>query len=301
MVSDFETISLADLGTFMEVARVLSVTGAAKTLRVPKSAVSKSLTRLEEALGVKLLERTSRRMAVTRAGSLLVPKAESLLAEAGALAQSVREERSEPRGLVRVTATPEMGAHLAERVVPTLVREHPGVRIAMTLGYGVEDLLDPAIDIAVRVGAVHDERLVAHRVGGFRWVTVASPGYLAAHPVRRVGELAERSCLVFSETETRSEWVFVRRDVTERVTVTSALSLASTTALLHAARAGLGVVRVPEPVVGEWVHRRELVRVLPGWASAETPVFVVHRFGHERIARVAVVLHALRARPWLSP
>jgi DNA-binding transcriptional LysR family regulator len=300
MVSDFETIELADLRTFAAVAKVLSVTGAARTLRMPKSAVSKSLTRLEKALDVKLLERSSRRMAVTKAGALLIPKAESLLAEAESLGRSLREEKSEPRGLVRVTAIPEMGAHFVERVVPALVREHPGVRIAMTLAYGLEDMLDPAIDVALRVGAVHDERLVAHRIGGFRWVAVASPDYLAAHPVRRVADLAGRSCLVFSETETGSEWSFTRREVSERVTVTSALSAGSSTALLHAARAGLGVARVVEPVADEWLRRGEVVRVLPGWASVETPVFVVHRFGHERIARVAVVLRALRARPWLS-
>ncbi|MGD0525353.1 MAG: LysR family transcriptional regulator [Polyangiaceae bacterium] len=298
MVSDLETIDLTDLRTFLEVARVLSVTGAARGLKLPKSAVSKSLTRLEGRLGVRLLERSSRRVAVTRAGALLVPKAASLLAEAESLAQSLREERSEPRGLVRMTATPEMGAHFIERVVPVLAREHPGIRIAMALGYGLEDVLDPAIDVALRVGAVHDERLVAHRIGGLRWVTVASGDYLASNPVRRVSDLTQRRCLVFSATDIGAEWTFTRRDVTERVTVTSALSVAGSTALLHAARAGLGVARVVEPVAEDWLRRGELVRVLPGWASPEMPVLVVHRFGHDRIARVGAVLRAVRDLPW---
>jgi DNA-binding transcriptional LysR family regulator len=290
MVSEIETMSLADLRTFAEVARVLGV---------PKSGVSKSLTRLEGALGVKLLERTSRRVALTKAGALLVPKAESLLGEAESLARSLREERSEPRGLVRMTATPELGTYFAAQVAPALLREHPGVRIAMALGYDVEDLLDPTIDIALRVGNVHDERLVGHRIGRFRWVALASPEYLAANPVRRVADLAERSCLVFSETETESEWVFTRRDMTERVTVTSVLSIQNATALLHAAKAGLGVVRVAEPFAHEWVRRGELVRVLPGWTSPETPFFVVHRFGHDRIARVGAVLRAVRSHSWV--
>jgi DNA-binding transcriptional LysR family regulator len=300
MVSELETIHLADLTVFAEVARVLSVTGAARTLRLPKSAVSKSLTRLEDALGLKLLERSSRRVAVTKAGELLVPKAESLLAEAAALVRVLRDEQREPSGLVRLTAIPEMGAHFAENVAPALAREHPNVRIAMTLGYGLQEMLDPAIDIALRIGAVHDDRLVGHRIGGFRWVAVASPEYLASHPVRRVAELADRSCLVFSETEMRAEWTFARRDVTERVEVTSALSAGSAMALLHAARAGLGIARVPEPAAAEWLRRGELARVLPGWASPETPFFVVHRFGHERIARVGVVLRAVRAHAWHS-
>ena len=236
---------------------------------------------------------------MTSAGALLVPKADSLLAEAESLARSLREERSEPRGLVRMTATPEMGAHFIERVVPVLAREHPGIRIAMALGYGLEDILDPAIDVALRVGAVRDDRLVAHRIGGLRWVTVASGDYLASNPVRRVSDLTQRRCLVFSATDVGAEWTFTRRDLTERVTVTSALSVAGSTALLHAARAGLGVARVVEPVAEDWLRRGELVRVLPGWASPEMPVLVVHRFGHDRIARVGAVLRAVRG-PWLQ-
>ena len=107
--------------------------------------------------------------------------------------------------------------------------------------------------------------------------------------------------LFFSHAETKAEWVFVRRDVTERVTVTSALAARDATALLHAARAGLGVARVAEPVANEWLRRGEVVRVLPGWTSPETALFVVHRFGHDRIARVGAVLRAVRAESWGSP
>ena len=94
-----ETVHLADLLTFTEVASALSVTGAALALGVPKSAVSKALTRLEAALGVRLIERTSRRMALTKAGAALVPRAAALLTGADELTRSMRDERSAQRGL----------------------------------------------------------------------------------------------------------------------------------------------------------------------------------------------------------
>jgi DNA-binding transcriptional LysR family regulator len=298
MDPDVEAINLSDLRTFMAVARALSVTGAARSLGVPKSAVSKSLTRLEGALEVRLLERSSRRVALTPAGVLLVPRAEALLGEAEALAQCLRDEQREPHGLVRVTATPDSGAWFVERVVPAILREHSGIRIAVTMGYDIDDLLDPTIDVGLRVGKVIDERLVAHRIARFRHVVVASPAYLAAHPVRRVADLASRSCLVFSAAETEATWAFTQPDLAEEVKVTAQLSARSFTALLHAARAGLGVTRVPEPLADEWLRRGDVVRILPEWASGEVPLLVVHRVGHERIARVAAVVRAARAHAW---
>jgi DNA-binding transcriptional LysR family regulator len=294
------SVTLADLRTFTKVARALSVTGAAELLGVPKSAVSKSLSRLEAALDVRLLERSSRRVSLTQAGALLVPKAESLIGEAESITARLREERHDQRGLVRMTATPESGTYFAERVAPILAREHPGLHVALTLGYEVEDLLDPAIDLALRVGGVHDDRLVAHRLAHFRLITVASPAYATANPVRSVSDLGARSCLVFSPSEARGEWSLSRGEETARVTVSGALAVRSFAALLHAARSGLGVAMAPEPLTEEWLRRGDLVRVLPEWSSRDASLFVVHRVGHQRIARVAAVLRALRAHPWFG-
>lgn len=299
MVSNLETPSLVDLRVFLEVAKVLSVTGAGVALAMPKSAVSKTLTRLEQQFGVKLLERSSRRVALTPAGQLLNVKAESLLSEAEFLTKSLRQERNEPRGIVRMTAPPELGTWFIERVAPRLARDYPELRIAMKLSYDFDDLQEPSIDIALRAGQVHDERLVGVAVGNFRRIAVASPVYLQTHPVRQPSDLATQDCLIFSASASSAEWTFQQGDRVEQVRVTAALSAHSFTALLHAARAGLGVARAPEFAAAEWLQRGDLIQVLPLWTSTPATVFAVHRFGHERIARVAAVLQAARAQAWL--
>ena len=299
MVSQSETLSLSDLRTFLEVAKQLSVTGAGNTLGVAKSAISKTLTRLEKQLEVKLLERSSRRIALTPAGHLLAVKATSLLSEAEFLTYSLREERSEPSGLVRMTAPAELGALFIERVLPALMQEYPRLRIAMKLSYEFDDMLDPAIDIALRVGQVHDDRLVCTTVGDFARCAVASPAFLDAHPVGHPLDLGVHPCLIFSSMENAAVWSFEKDDAQVQVQVTSALSAQSFTALLHAARAGLGVARAPRFIVAEWLERGDLVEVLPQWRSSLAAVYVVRRFGHERIARVMAVMQAIQKPGWL--
>jgi DNA-binding transcriptional LysR family regulator len=299
MVSLEETISLTDLRIFMEAAKALSITRAGEALDLPKSAVSKTITRLEERLGVRLLERTSRRVALTAAGRLLMVKAESLLAEAEFLTRSLREERNDPRGTVRMTAPPELGTRFVERVVPKIVEAYPGLKIALKLAYDFDDLREPAIDIALRAGQVHDDRLVASPIGKFARVLVASAGYLENNRLRRPADLANLDCLVFSAEENSVEWELVRGDRSETFRVTGNLAVRSFAAQLHAARAGLGVARCPAFAAAEWIERGDLVHVLPGWQAPPVTVFAVHRFGHERIARVAAVLAATRSVDWL--
>ena len=270
---------------------------------VPKSAVSKSLTRLEEGpRGEELLERSSRRMALTKAGALLVPRAEGLLGEAESLARSLSDERSEQRGLVRVTATPDSGAYFVEQVVPVLARHHPGIRIAVTMGYDIEDLLDPAIDLGIRVGSVVDERLVAHRIARFRLIAVASHDYLASHPVRRgcrisPGVLAScsrrqrrpgRSGRSLRATSPRKVTPSRRRNV--RPELHGALARGQGRARRRvgagAPREGVGAPRRPRAgAAGVGVTRDPPLRRAPGRPR-------------RRVARVAVVLRAARAHSW---
>ena len=94
------------------------------------------------------------------------------------------------RGVVRLTAPPELGALLAERFFPQLLQAHPSLEISIDLGYAFDDLLDPRFDLAFRLGSVHDDRLVAWPLGDFARIAVASPAYLKAHPVRVPADLA---------------------------------------------------------------------------------------------------------------
>lgn len=244
------------------------------------------------------MERSSRRVALTAAGRVLHERSVSLLSNADALMESLREERDEPQSLVRITAPDKLGAHLIEHLLPQVLQRYPRLRFAVKLDYDFDDMLEPSIDLAFRVGQVHDDRLVARVIGSFSRICVASPRYLAAHPVHKVADLADRACLTFSDIQTSAEWTLRRGRKIEEVRVNGPIAVRSFTALMQAARAGVGIARAPEFAVQPLLEKHELVRVLPEWRSIPTEVFAVHRFGHERIRRIGAVLEVLSERSW---
>ncbi|HJV95502.1 MAG TPA: LysR family transcriptional regulator [Albitalea sp.] len=306
MVSVSETIDLQELRAFVEVAHRLGVTAAARSLGVPKSVVSKNLSSLETLLKVRLFERSSRRVALTREGQALLPRAESILAELDRLTGEAQHEFVHAAGTVRIAAPPEFGTLVVAQLVPPLLAEHPQLQVAMQLEYAHTDLLDPIFDLAFRVGSVHDERLVARPLGQFHRVLVASPAFAAAHPLAAPEALGEVDCLVFSDRELAGDWTLRRADAKGRprdVRVKARLAVRGFTALLAAAEAGLGVARLPTFAAQIALERGDVVRVLPDWHSPPATVYLVHRFGVERIGRIRAVIEAARAYlvPLLDP
>jgi DNA-binding transcriptional LysR family regulator len=293
MVSDSRTFAFQELHCFSEVARKGGITAAASAMGVSKSAVSKYITRLEERLGVKLLERSSRRVRLTSAGERLLPRVESIMADGQRLLEQAVEERAEPAGLVRVAATPELGSVVAQAFFPRVNQRYPSLQLAMSAAYRFEDLQDPAYDFAIRVGRVADDRLVARRLGQFRRVLVASPSYLERRPVEKPADLAGANALIFSARRTESNWTLVRfgDDANEtRVDVHGSAAVQSFTTLAEMARQGLGVAYIPDFVVADAIRDGSLIRCLPQFHSHPTFVMLAYRFGSDRIRRVRVVL-----------
>jgi len=168
----------------------------------------------------------------------------------------------------------------------------------MQLEYAHADLLDPIIDVAFRIGSVHDDRLVARPLGQFQRILVASPQFAANHPLALPEDLQQADCLVFSDRELAADWTLVRSaDPLHKqhdVQVRARLAVRGFSALLAAAEAGLGVARVPWFVAHSALARGSAVRVLPDWSSPSATVFLVHRFGVERIGRIRAVIEAAR-------
>lgn len=301
MVSKLGTIELAQLRLFVEVARRSGLTAAANHFEIPKSSVSKSLAALEASLGLRLVERSSRRVVLTAEGARLLPRAESILAEVDGMRDQAHEDRDRPEGLVRIAATPEFGGLCVARLLPGLIAAYPRLRFAIRLDYDAEDLLDLRADFAFRIGRVGDDRLVARRIASFSSVLVASPGFASRHPVSQPADLTGVDCLLFKDDAVTSDWDLVHQDHdgrVERVPVSGRVAVRGFTALLGAAEAGLGITRLPGFVAAPGLARGSVVRVLPEWRTPFLPVTTVHRVGIERIARVKAVLdHARREIP----
>jgi molybdate transport repressor ModE-like protein len=306
MVSASRTLDFQQIHSFLAVVRAGGITAAARRLGLAKSAVSKHVSQLEAVVGVKLLERSSRRVSLTRAGEHLLGRFESLVAEGERLVEQARDEHDRVEGLVRIAATPDFGGLVAERFFPRVIERHPELQLVVDPAYAFADLQDPAFDLAFRIGSVHDDRLVARELGRYRRILVASATYLRAHPTRRPRDLDRRNALVFSGERATAAWTLVHRrsGATDAVEVHGKLAAKSWRILLTLAEHGAGIAMVPDFLVVDALADGRLERVLPTYASRPTSVYLTYRVGSDRIRRIRTVrdlalehLPALLARP----
>lgn len=287
-----DTISLHELRAFAAIARHGSLSRAATACGVQRAAMSKLLAGLEERCGVRLVERSTRRMSLTAAGQVLAERAEEMLQLSARALEDVRREAHEPKGLLRVAAPPELGTWLTSRVMAPFVARHPTIHLTLRLDYAFADVLDTAIDLAIRVGQVQHQSLVARKVGSFTRILVASPTVARRMPEDVVG-LEVLPCVLFGDGEAASTWTLTDGMRIVRVRASGRFSARSFPALLQAAVAGVGIAQLPDFVAEPYLATGVIVRVLPAWRSPLLDVLAVHRPGHHRVRRVAALLDAL--------
>lgn len=276
--------------SFHTVARLGGISAAAQQLGMAKSGVSRHIALLEDQLGVRLLERGARSVRLTSVGRRLDDRVRSILAEVDLLRDIANEERAGVTGQVTMAATPEFGALVARTLFPELRSRHPGLTLVMRADYGFEDLQDPGTDLAIRVGRVHDDRLVARRMGQFRRILVAAPDLARRFPVTHPAALKDCPCLTFRGDQSGATWHFVNGTQQETVEVDGPIAVRSFSILQDIVRAGQGFGFLPAFMLGADLDSGRLQQCLPGWSSPGAPVFLTFRPGMRNIARVGAVL-----------
>lgn len=265
---------LADLAVFVAVAEAQGVSAAARRLGASKAMVSTALARLEARLGVRLLQRSTRRVSLTGAGAAALPAAQRALAAAREAEEAAVASRSAPRGTLRVNAPMSFGLLHVMPAIGAFVREFPEIRVDLQLDDRLVDNVAGAFDVALRIGNLRDSALVSTRLATSRNVVVASPAYLrAAGAPRTPADLAAHAVLAYSLAPAPSRWILRRGGRAEEVRVRPAIEANSSLALRAAALDGLGVARVPLFAVSEELAAGRLLRVLPEW---ELPDHGVH-------------------------
>lgn len=295
MVQVKRTIDFHELRALTSVVRHGGISAAAQALGLSKSTISMQITRLEARFGVRLVERTSRRVALTREGEQLLPRVQSILAEADHLFDEALGARTSPRGTVRIAVPPALGGALLEQLVPALAERYPDIALVVAPSYDMDDVQDPAFDFAVRVGQVSDEGLVATVIGSFARILVCSPDCPAAPS--GIAMLGEMPLLAFSGTSTHIDWRLCRAyDSGEDVVLDreAKVSVRDFELLLRLVRAGRGITMVPDFMVREDLASRRLLHVLPEWRSPPVNVLLAYRVGASRVSRVAAVLEEAR-------
>jgi DNA-binding transcriptional LysR family regulator len=260
--------------------------------------VSKAVSRLEQRLGARLFNRTSRRLALTDAGQKLSARASRLLvdgeaAENEALAQSVA-----PRGLVRLAVPMTFGVKAVAPVLPEFLAQYPDVAVDLHLSDAMVDLIGEGFDAGLRIASLPDSSLIARRLCTMPRYTVASPAYLKRHgrPTHPM-HLAQHRCLGYAYLSTPDIWHYTNA-AGEQASVRPAgpLRVNNGEALMPTLLAGLGIADLPDFIVGDAIASGEVEVILKGWKQAEGAVHLVTPPGGPRPARVEVLADFLATR-----
>jgi DNA-binding transcriptional LysR family regulator len=268
---------LSEIAAFVEVARQRSFVRAADALHVNVSAVSRAVAALETRLGVRLLQRSTRRVGLTEAGAAHVGRCEALLAELADAEATVSERHSALRGPLRVSAPSGFGLSHLVPILPEFLQRHPQLKLDLGLSNRFVDLIEEGYDLAIRVGTLRDSRLAARRLGSNRRVLVAAPQYLRAHaPPRHPRELSAHACLILAIGTHPENWALVARKSRHAVRVDGPLLSNHVQAIRAACVAGLGIALLPAFALDDDVAAGRLVPVLPQWTTAEQGIYAVY-------------------------
>ncbi|MET0389095.1 MAG: LysR family transcriptional regulator [Polyangiales bacterium] len=272
---------LLAMRTFLTILERGSLTAAAAVLDTSLPTVVRTLSALESELGVRLLNRTTRRLALTDEGREYSERCRRILADIEDAQNALSKRRSVPSGRVVVTAPATFGRRHVTPLLCEYLAAQPQVTAELLLLDRVVHLMDEGIDVAVRIGQLEDSALIVQHVGHVRWVVCASPKYLArrgvpAHP----SELAEHACLRFVEAGVWTTWRFVLEGKVRRVDVRGALDTNHVEAALDACVAGFGIGRFLDYQVADELAAGRLRLLLSGYALPQVPVQVV--FAHAR-------------------
>lgn len=268
-----DNLPLDDLALFSAVAEAGSIVGASRRLRQPKSTVSRRLQVLEERLGVRLIERTTRRLALTDTGQALYERARpALLLLSEAAAEAAGSQR-EPRGRVRLTTGAGMATHVFAGVLAEFVQLYPKVTLELDLTDRQVDIVAESFDIAIRAGELQDSSLVQRKLGTSRNVLVASPAFLARHgAIETPQALAEAPCLL---QPSQDIWRLERGEERVELELDGPIRVNNIWVLRHLAREGLGIARLPHFLCREDLASGALAALLPAWETAGYPVHVL--------------------------
>lgn len=265
---------------FVRVVEGQSFSGAARTLGISKSAVSKHVAQIEASLKTKLLVRTTRKVAVTEAGTAYYESCLRVIAEANAAEQSIGDLRQRPVGTIRVNAPVAFGGIAVAPAVAAFMRDYPEIKVELTLQDDLVDVVATRTDVAIRIGSLRDTTLVARRITPMRQFLVASPDYLARHGRPRTPQqLSEHDVQIYSLKPDRLHLDLFRSGRRHRVPISGRFMSNSGTAHRAAALAGIGVALLPEFYVYSDVASGALVSLLPEYRGEEVSVNALYVSG----------------------
>jgi len=280
---------------FVATSQAGSLSAAARRLGITPMLATRRLAALEEDLGVRLMNRTTRSVALTAEGEAFLPFALAVLENAAAGRATVGGSRQDASGLLRVTTSAAFGRQVLAPMLPALLRENPDLRIDIDMTDTVVDIVASGVDVAIRISRLRDNSLVAKRLAPNPRLLCASPSYLAAHATpRKLVDLAGQDCITLSGLP---HWIFNVGGKEKRVRVPSRLSCTSIEGALEASAAGGGICLVSNWNAREAIRTGRLIEVkLEDATPEELSIWAVYPTARLVLPKLRTFLDALESR-----
>ena len=255
-------------------------TAAERITHITKSKLSRRVALLEEQIGVRLLQRSTRRLALTEAGKVFYEHCAAMIVEADAAREAVEQLRSEPSGTIRMTCPVSMAQFYVARIVSEYMREYPKVRVELDATDRVVNLVEERVDLALRAkfGAINDPGLIARRLASGRLIMVASPTYLAGRaPPEHPEQVAEHDTIGVLRYGPEQNWHLISADGRSASVAVRPRLLVSDFSVQHqAALSGVGIALLPLRIAWAGLKDESLLRVAKEWNTPETDIHVVY-------------------------
>ncbi|WP_272993910.1 LysR family transcriptional regulator [Porticoccus hydrocarbonoclasticus] len=269
--------SLSDIAVFIQVVDSGSFTAAAERLSLSKSVISKYVTRLEDRLGARLLNRTTRKLSLTEVGRAFYERSERGLQEIAEAEAEVSRLQGEPRGTLRINAPMSFGVLHIAPVLSEFLERYPQLTVDMNLDDRKVDVIEGGFDVSVRISDLGDSSLVARRIGPCRHVVVASPAYLKRYGIPRTPEdLEDHNVITYQYKDSAKEWEFrLPGQKPSMVSVSGSIQMNNSLALREALLNDAGITRTPTFVVGRDIQEGRLQSVLTNYELPEISIYLV--------------------------
>ena len=289
---------LQAITAFVTVVEAGSFARAAERLDASVSAVSRHVAELEAHLDARLLNRTTRRLSLTEAGAAFHERCVQLLADLEEAEEGASQGGATPRGTLKLTCPITYGVRVLATAIAAFVARHAQVRVDVELSDRAVDLVDEGIDLAVRIGAIRSQFLVARRIGSTTLVSCASPAYLAPHGTPRTPEdLSRHACLTYEYAPVRNQWRFASPDGSERaVRVAGPIHANNGRMLVALAAQGAGIALEPDFIVAPEVADGRLVPILGDWTPPAIPIHAAYPSRRHLSAKVRAFVDFLAER-----
>jgi len=266
---------LNDMALFVEVVKARGFRNAAEVVGLPNSTVSRRISNLEKAIGLRLLHRTTRKIELTQAGQIYFERCQRIVDEAKLAHEQLGDMLAQPTGVLRASLPVDFANIYLAPVLAEFAQRYPGIRFDLDLTPRVVDLVSEPFDVAIRMGTPPDSNLIARQLANLPCYLYASPRYLeeAGEPIHPA-ELAQHKCLGF-RTLRAGKWTLHRAEETIEVAVGGRFQLNSVGLIRKLATLAMGIAVLPEEIVAEDVKLGKLRRILGTWEGPPTPVYAI--------------------------